>query len=136
MGLEELTYPFSSGERNGIQMIGFELQRSSTNVHSCRLQSANFAQMVHVVLWLLSKNKHLTRGNSAKRKEIEDRSSLMCAEKKTISRLLFFFLLFLLISARRLWSCIAHLTYISEVINLNLLLSIVCVKRSMQRLTF
>lgn len=23
MGLEELTYPFPSGERNGIQMIGF-----------------------------------------------------------------------------------------------------------------
>jgi hypothetical protein len=43
---------------------------------------------VHFFLWLVSKNKILTRNNLAKRQSVVDMSCLFCAENETVCHLL------------------------------------------------
>lgn len=64
---------------------------------------------VHIFLWLLSKNKTLTRDNVAKRKYIEDKSFLFCSEMETIIHLFFD-----CVVARRIWKDL------SEEVNLSI----------------
>jgi hypothetical protein len=44
---------------------------------------------VHFFLWLVSKNKILTRNNLAKRQSVVDMSCLFCAENETVCHLLY-----------------------------------------------
>ena len=44
---------------------------------------------VHIFLWLLSKNKILTRDNLAKRQEVDTDSCLFCTEQETVQHLFF-----------------------------------------------
>jgi hypothetical protein len=44
---------------------------------------------VQIFLWLLSKNKLLTRTNLAKRRKLEDLSCLFCSETETVHHLFF-----------------------------------------------
>jgi hypothetical protein len=44
---------------------------------------------VHFFLWLLSKNKLLTRDNLNKRKEVEDKTCLFCEEQESVHHLFY-----------------------------------------------
>ena len=44
---------------------------------------------VHFFLWLLSKNKILTRDNLALRQKVDDKSCVFCEEKETVNHLFF-----------------------------------------------
>jgi hypothetical protein len=44
---------------------------------------------IHFFLWLLSKNKNLTRDNLQKRREVRDKTCLFCAELETCNHLFF-----------------------------------------------
>jgi hypothetical protein len=44
---------------------------------------------VHFFLWLLSKNKVLTRDNSSIRRKVDDPSCLFCCETETVNHLYF-----------------------------------------------
>jgi hypothetical protein len=44
---------------------------------------------LHFFLWLLSKNKLLTRNNLEKRRHLDDRSYLFCAEDESVDHLFF-----------------------------------------------
>jgi hypothetical protein len=44
---------------------------------------------IHIFLWLLAKNKILTRDNLAKRKEVDDRSCMFCMESESADHLFF-----------------------------------------------
>jgi hypothetical protein len=44
---------------------------------------------IHFFLWLLSKNKNLTRDNLQKRREVRDKTCLLCTELETCNHLFF-----------------------------------------------
>jgi hypothetical protein len=44
---------------------------------------------VEFFLWLLSKNKHLTRDNLEKRKSLDDNTCVFCSEPESASHLLY-----------------------------------------------
>jgi hypothetical protein len=44
---------------------------------------------IHFFLWLVSKNKLLTRGNLGKRRKVKDPSCLFCSEKEIVHHMLF-----------------------------------------------
>jgi hypothetical protein len=64
---------------------------------------------LHIFLWLLTKNKVLTRDNLAKRKKLDDMSCLFCTESESVSHLFFYCCV-----ARVVWE------HISEVCGKNL----------------
>lgn len=58
-------------------------------------------------LWLLPKNKILTRDNVGKRKEVEDKTCLFCCEHESVNHLFFE-----CVVAKQIW------LHISEVLNI------------------
>lgn len=58
---------------------------------------------VHFFLWLLSKNKALTRDNLAKRRNVADPSCLFCSEKETCQHLFFE-----CVVAKQMWKSISQ----------------------------
>jgi hypothetical protein len=44
---------------------------------------------IHIFLWLLANNKVLTRDNLAKRRNVDDKTCLICKEYETVYRLFF-----------------------------------------------
>ena len=58
---------------------------------------------VHYILWLLTKNKILTRDNLAKQREVSDKTCLFCNELEYVNHLLFHCCV-----ARRTWLVIAE----------------------------
>jgi hypothetical protein len=44
---------------------------------------------IHIFLWLLANNKTLTRDNLAKRKELNDKTCLFCAEYELVRHLFY-----------------------------------------------
>ena len=59
---------------------------------------------VHFFLWLLSKNKVLTRDNLSIRKKIKDPTCLFCSEAETINHLFFN-----CVVAKQLWSILSEI---------------------------
>ena len=59
---------------------------------------------VQYFLWLLSKNKLLTRDNLSKRRKVKDPTCLFCAEKETISHLFFY-----CVVAQYLWKLLSKI---------------------------
>jgi hypothetical protein len=44
---------------------------------------------IRILLWLLANNKTLTRDNLAKRRSVDDKTSLFCREDETVGHLFF-----------------------------------------------
>jgi hypothetical protein len=63
---------------------------------------------VQIFLWLLSKNKLLTRTNLAKRRKLEDLSCLFCSETETVHHLFFDCCV-----AKGVWSVLADILNLS-----------------------
>lgn len=74
-----------------------------------RLWDLKIPPRVHIFLWLLSKNKILTRDNLAKRQKLEVETCLFCNDKETVQHLFFD-----RVVAQLLWD------FISQALNLNL----------------
>jgi hypothetical protein len=74
-----------------------------------RLWDLKIPPRVHIFLWLLSKNKILTRDNLAKRQKLEVETCLFCNDKETVQHLFFD-----CVVAQLLWD------FISQALNLNL----------------
>jgi hypothetical protein len=62
----------------------------------------NIPPRVQFFLWLVSKDKILTRDNLGKRRHVSDPTCLFCLEQESISHLLFF-----CVVAQRTWSVIS-----------------------------
>ena len=58
-------------------------------VHSPAVWNLRVPPRLHIFLWLLSKNKLLTRDNLAKRRHVEDASCVFCSEPESCSHLFF-----------------------------------------------
>jgi len=62
---------------------------------------------VHHFLWLVCKNKILTRDNLGKWKKIEDDTCLFCNEKETINHLFFE-----CVVAKQMWTILSSIFYV------------------------
>uniref|UniRef100_A0A0A9DU72 Reverse transcriptase zinc-binding domain-containing protein n=1 Tax=Arundo donax TaxID=35708 RepID=A0A0A9DU72_ARUDO len=58
-------------------------------VHTPAIWSSKIPSRVHIFLWLLTKNKILTRDNLSKCRNVEDSSCLFCSEQESIHHLFF-----------------------------------------------
>jgi hypothetical protein len=58
-------------------------------VHVYAIWSIKVPPRVHFFLWLVIKNRALTRDNLAKRRKVEDECCLFCSEKETIHHVFF-----------------------------------------------
>jgi hypothetical protein len=58
---------------------------------------------VHFFLWLLSKNKLLTRDNLGKRRRVDDKTCLFCNELESVHHLFYE-----CVVARRIWEAISE----------------------------
>lgn len=63
--------------------------RGVTSVYVQAVWKLNIPPRVQVFLWLLSKNKLLTRDNLAKRREVNGPACLFCSEHESIVHLFF-----------------------------------------------
>jgi len=77
-------------------------------VHVSAVWSLKIPPRVHFFLWLLAKNKVLTRDNLSLRRKVEDESCLFCNEKESV-----FHLFFDCVVAKQIW------VYISECFGFN-----------------
>lgn len=73
--------------------------RGVQQVYTPAVWKLNVPPIIHIFLWLLSKNKTLTRDNVAKRKHVEDKTCLFCSENESVVHLFFE-----CVVAKRLWS--------------------------------
>jgi hypothetical protein len=60
---------------------------------------------IHFFLWLLSKNKLLTKDNLEKRQHIDDTTCLFCSERESVHHLFFD-----CVVAKRAWEMISQVT--------------------------
>lgn len=67
---------------------------------------------VHFFLWLLSKNKLLTRGNVEKRKNIDCNECLFCSEKESVQHLFFE-----CVVAKRMWNELSGILHLDIGLN-------------------
>jgi hypothetical protein len=87
---DALIWKFNSNEIYSSQslyrIINF---RGVTPVHSPSIWTLRIPPRVQFFLWLLTKNKNLTRDNLAKRQKVEDKTCLFCEETETSQHLFF-----------------------------------------------
>lgn len=67
-------------------MINF---RGVVPVHIPNIWSINVPPRIHFFLWLLFKNKVLTRDNLAKRQHVDDKRCLICDELESCQHIFF-----------------------------------------------
>ena len=79
----------SSGKYSVQSLYAVVNFRGITPVFVSSIWKLHIPPRVQFFLWLLSKNKLLTRDNLAKRKSISDATCLLCAENESITHLFF-----------------------------------------------
>ncbi|TVU21933.1 hypothetical protein EJB05_31604, partial [Eragrostis curvula] len=98
----------SSGIYSSQSLYGIINFRGVIPVHTPAVWSLKIPPRVHFFLWLLSKNKVLTRDNLGSKKKLNDETCLFCSEKESV-----FHLFFDCVVARKMW------VDISEVLDKN-----------------
>jgi hypothetical protein len=78
--------------------------RGVTPVYVPTVWKLNIPLRVHIFLWLLSRNKLLTRDNMGKRRELNDQTCLFCCETESVNHLFIDFCV-----AKVVWSEISTL---------------------------
>ena len=87
---DALIWRFSSnGVYNSQSLYRIINFRGVIPVHVSAVWSLKIPPRVHFFLWLLAKNKVLTRDNLSLRRKVEDESCLFCNEKESVFHLFF-----------------------------------------------
>ena len=106
---DALIWRFSSnGVYNSQSLYRIINFRGVIPVHVSAVWPLKIPPRVHFFLWLLAKNKVLTRDNLGLRRKVEDESCLFCNEKESV-----FHLFFDCVVAKQIW------VYISECFGFN-----------------
>ena len=106
---DALIWRFSSnGVYNSQSLYRIINFRGVIPVHVSAVWPLKIPPRVHFFLWLLAKNKVLTRDNLSLRRKVEDESCLFCNEKESV-----FHLFFDCVVAKQIW------VYISECFGFN-----------------
>lgn len=87
---DEMIWKFnSSGTYSSQSLYKIINFRGIKPVHVSAVWSLKIPPRVHFFLWLVIKNRALTRDNLAKRRKVEDENCLFCLEKETIQHVFF-----------------------------------------------
>ena len=85
-----MIWTYNSSGKYSVQSLYAAVNfRGITPVFVSSIWKLHIPPRVQFFLWLLSKNKLLTRDNLAKRKSISDATCLLCAENESITHLFF-----------------------------------------------
>jgi len=87
---DQIIWSFSSNGKFSVQSLYAVINHHGvTPVYVRAVWKLTAPPRVQIFLWLLSKNKLLTRDNLAKRREVSDNACLFCSEPETIHPLFF-----------------------------------------------
>jgi hypothetical protein len=107
---DSLIWHFSSnGSYSSQSLYKIINHRGILPVYVSAIWDLKIPPRVHFFLWLLAKNKNLTRDNLGKRREVTDKSCLFCKEVETCNHLFFE-----CVVDKRMWDLI------SQVIGMNM----------------
>jgi hypothetical protein len=107
---DQMIWSYSSSGKYSVQTLYVVVNfRGISPVFVNAICKLNIPPRVQFFLWLLPKNKHLTRDNLAKRRPVEDNTRLLYSERESIIHLFF-------------ECCVANLVcgHICEILSLNL----------------
>lgn len=87
---DRMIWMYNSNGKYSVQSLYAVVNfRGITPVYVSSIWKLNIPPRVQFFLWLLSKNKLLTRDNLAKRREVSNATCLLCAENESICHLFF-----------------------------------------------
>ena len=110
---DQIIWNFSSNGKYSVQSLyAVSSHRGVIPVYVHAAWKINIPPRIQIFLWLLTKNKLLTRDNLAKRREVLDQSYLFCSERESICDLFFDCSV-----AKCCWSTISELLNSREVVN-------------------
>jgi len=107
---DQIIWAYSSSRKYSVQSLYAVVNfRGIFPVFVSSIWKLHIPPRVQFFLWLLSKNKLLTRDNLAKRRSVNDNTCLLCSEKESINHVFF-------------ECCVAKLVldYISEILGLSI----------------
>ena len=87
---DQIIWAYSSSGKYSVQSLYAVVNfRGISPVFVSSIWKLPIPPRVQFFLWLLSKNKLLTRDNVAKRRTVNDNTCLLCSEKESINHLIF-----------------------------------------------
>jgi hypothetical protein len=87
---DHIIWSYNSNERFSVQSLYAVINhRGITPVYVPAVWNLNILPRVQIFLWLVGKNKALTRDNLAKRREVSDKTCLFCNEYEFVHHLFF-----------------------------------------------
>ena len=87
---DQIIWSFSSNGQFSVQSLYAVINhRGVKPVYVQSVWNLKIPPRIQIFLWLLSKNKILTRTNLAKRKKLDDLSCLFCSETESVHHLFF-----------------------------------------------
>jgi len=87
---DQIIWAYSSSGKYSVQSLYAVVNfRGISPVFISSIWKLHIPPRVQFFLWLLSKNKLLTRDNLAKRRTVNDNTCLLCSEKESINHLIF-----------------------------------------------
>jgi hypothetical protein len=85
-----IIWQYNSSEKYSVQTLYAIINnRGVRQVYTPLVWKLSVPSRCYIFLWLLAKNKVLTRDNLAKRKKLDDLSCLFCTESESVSHLFF-----------------------------------------------
>jgi hypothetical protein len=85
-----IIWQYNSSEKYSVQTLYAIINnRGVRQVYTPLVWKLSVPSRCYIFLWLLAKNKVLTRDNLAKRKRLDDLSCLFCTESESVSHLFF-----------------------------------------------
>lgn len=110
---DQIIWSFNSNGKYSVQSLYAVINhRGVVPVYAHAVWKLSIPPRVQVFLWLMAKNKILTRDNLGKRRELFDKTCLFCAEFESVHHLLFDCYI-----AARIWSAIAEILELGGVWN-------------------
>jgi hypothetical protein len=87
---DQIIWAYSSSGKYSVQSLYAVVNfRGISPVFVSSIWKLHIPPRVQFFLWLLSKNKLLTRDNLAKRRSVNDNTCLLCSEKESINHVFF-----------------------------------------------
>jgi hypothetical protein len=102
---DKIMWSFSSNGKFFVQSLYAVINhRGVVPVYVSAVWKLKIPPRVQIFLWLITKNKALTRDNLAKRREVTDKTCLFCNEPESVKHLFFECCV-----AKRIWARIADI---------------------------
>jgi hypothetical protein len=116
---DQIIWSYNSNGKYSVQSLYAVINHKGiTPVYVHNVWKLQIPPRVQMFLWLLSKNRTLTRDNLAKRRELADLTCLFCTERETVDHLFFHCSV-----AKRLWHIVLNILNLPVVCSYEILAS-------------